>query len=108
MKDLIDKIINKNFDLAEEMLNTQLYSIVESKLNEKKKMCAAGMTDYPDLPKSVQKLRRGLTEEDDEPPFEADKEKSTPWTSAKSKAKQLARKAMKAQKEKVKKEKEND
>lgn len=37
-----------------------------------------------------------------EPPFEPDKKKSTNWTSAKSKAKHLARAAMKAQVEKKK------
>lgn len=101
MKDLLDEIINKNFDIAETLLKGHLASIVESKLNEKKKMCAAEMTDYPDLPKSGQKLRRGLTEDETEPPFVPDKEKSTDWKNPKAKAKQLARKAMKAQKEKA-------
>lgn len=104
MKDLLDEIINKNFDIAETLLKGHLASIVESKLNEKKKMCAAEMTDYPDLPKSGQKLRRGLTEDETEPPFEKPYGKVESGSNAKKDAKRLARKAMKAQKEKADKE----
>lgn len=39
-------------------------------------------------------------EEDKDPPFTPDKKKTTPWTNPKSKAKQLARAAMKSYKEK--------
>jgi hypothetical protein len=64
MENIIDSIVNKDFGKTEETLKEHLMKIVESKLNEKKKMCAAGMTDYPDLPKASQKLRRGLTEKE--------------------------------------------
>lgn len=76
---LISNIINKNLIEAEDILNTQIASIVESKLEEKKKMIAAELYEQRKLPsgkvimstgekipQSLVKQRRGLAEEDKE------------------------------------------
>lgn len=115
---LISNIINKNLVEAEDILNTQIASIVESKLEEKKKMIAAELYEQRKLPsgkvimstgekipQSLVRQRRGLAEEDKEPPFEPDaprvKRPDEPKT-AKGLARAQVRKLLKQKQEKEK------
>jgi hypothetical protein len=74
---LVDLVTSKKYEDANGLIRERLENIVRAKLFEVKKMVAAKL------------------DKSDSPPFEPDKEKSTPWTSPGSKAKHLAQAEMK-------------
>ena len=78
MKDLLENILNKEFETAKSRLEEELQKIIKKKLNEKKKMIAAGLSEanvnkegLVELPTgekilpSVYRQRRWLAESDD-------------------------------------------
>lgn len=66
MKDLVEKIINKQYDSANEIVESKLAEIVETKLLEMKKATAVKMEQMGRVgPDRQEKLRTGVLEEDD-------------------------------------------
>ncbi len=71
MRDLIESIINKQYDSANELLESALYNITAMKLEESKKATSAKMSvegsAFLGMPGSnSEKLERGVTEEDEQ------------------------------------------
>lgn len=70
MKNLVEHIINKDYDTANQIFESKIENVVRIKLNEAKKMCAAKMAEQ--VPafmgaagSNAVKLRRGVLEEDE-------------------------------------------
>jgi L-cysteine desulfidase len=65
MSKLVEEILNKNYDVANEALSEQFRTILERKMCEMKKIVAAEMYSQTDEKlKSVSKLYRGVNEEE--------------------------------------------
>jgi L-cysteine desulfidase len=65
MSKLVEEILNKNYDVANEVLEEQFRTILERKMCEMKKIVAAEMYSQTDEKlKSVSKLYRGVNEEE--------------------------------------------
>lgn len=65
MTKLVEEILNKNYDVANEVLEEQFRTILERKMCEMKKIVAAEMYSQTDEKlKSVSKLYRGVNEEE--------------------------------------------
>jgi hypothetical protein len=65
MSKLVEEILNKNYDVANEVLEEQFCTILERKMCEMKKIVAAEMYSQTDEKlKSVSKLYRGVNEEE--------------------------------------------
>lgn len=69
MKNLVEHIINKEYDTANQIFESEIENVVRIKLNEAKKMCAAKMAEQ--VPafmgaagSNAVKLRRGVLEMD--------------------------------------------
>jgi len=75
---LIENIVKKDYESAKADFEEVMLEKVDSRLYEMKRALSAQ-----------------IYEETDELPFTPDKKKSTPWTSARRKAKNLARNAIK-------------
>lgn len=73
MRQLVESILNKNFDEAKDILHEEMSVIVDRKLTEEKKRCAARMEQTTAVRKAFdgnpgarqEKLYRGVIEEDD-------------------------------------------
>jgi len=75
MSRLVEEILNKNYEMANDALSEQFRTILERKMCEMKKMVAAEMYSQTDEKlKSVSKLYRGVNEEENE---KEDKEDSS-------------------------------
>lgn len=70
MKTILESIQEKDYTSAQDQLHERLQDIVVEKLHEMKKMIAAQMTEQtrlnPMTLPSVDRLKRGLTEENPE------------------------------------------
>lgn len=70
MRNLVEHIVNKEYDTANQIFESEIDTVLRIKLNEAKKMCAAKMSEQ--VPAfmgaaagNAVKLRRGVLEEDD-------------------------------------------
>ena len=92
MRRLIEEIMNNNYVSADELFRTGMSELVEHIVLESKKIVASQMVE-----------EKKNDHDYDDPPFDPDKKKSTPWKNPHSKAKHLAREMMKKYKKKEKK-----
>lgn len=89
MRRLIEEIMNNNYVSADELFRTGMSELVEHIVLESKKIVASQMVE-----------EKKNDHDYDDPPFDPDKKKSTPWKNPHSKAKHLAREMMKKYKKK--------
>lgn len=92
MRRLIEEIMNNNYVSADELFRTGMSELVEHIVLESKKIVASQMVE-----------EKKNDHDYDDPPFDPDKKKSTPWKNPHSKAKHLAREMMKKYRKKEKK-----
>lgn len=64
MKQLIEDIINRNYDAANLSLQESFKNIMEKKLHEMKKMCAAKMSEQNTHAERMDRLKKDVIEED--------------------------------------------
>jgi hypothetical protein len=65
MKKLIESIVNKDYDSANRHLEEGFKLILEKKMYEMKKMCAAKMSEQNTPEERMKRLRSGVLEEDE-------------------------------------------
>lgn len=65
MTNLVEKIINKEYDSANQIFESKINEIVETKLLEMKKATAVKMEQMSVGPTRAEKLKTGVLEEDD-------------------------------------------
>jgi len=93
MRRLVEEIMVDNYVSADELFKESMEKLVDQKILESKKIIASQMVE-----------EKENDHDSDDPPFDPDKKKSTPWKNPHSKAKHLAREMMKKYRKKEKKQ----
>lgn len=89
MRRIVEAIMDDNYVSADELFRESMGELVEHFILESKKIVASQMVE-----------EKENDHDRDDPPFDPDKKKSTPWKNPHSKAKHLAREMMKKYKKK--------
>ncbi len=87
-QNIIEAILNGDYLTADQLFQEQIADVQERKLLEARKIIASSINEKKN------------DHDYDDPPFDPDKKKSTPWKNPHSKAKHLAREMMKKYKKK--------